>query len=111
MIPVTKDRLIEMTETVTVNTMKMGQNGSRTIYDTVIPMWEETVTSGYYGLGGVTIRHMVFPATLPTETPKGAVYCEMTRHQYEDMMFPMVEFIGEDSELHAFAFANGMVIE
>ena len=47
--------------------------GTRTIYATPIPLWEETVRSGHPLIGNVSSpTWTAFPETLPDVLPKGA---------------------------------------
>ncbi len=48
-------------------------SGTRTIYKTPIPLWEETVRSGHPWLGEISPpRWTAYPPTLPARLPEGA---------------------------------------
>lgn len=46
--------------------------GTRTMYDTPIPLWEEIVTSGNRYFGGYSTFYTAFPEELPETLPVGA---------------------------------------
>ena len=59
---------------VTCETVHYGafDTGTRTMYDTPIPLWEEIATSGNRYFGGYSISYTAFPKSLPETLPLGA---------------------------------------
>ena len=77
-------------------------NGTRTIYKTAVPLWEESLRSGHPALGDQSEpRFTAFPSTLPDDLPAGAV--EMGTDNGEDGPYCWIDF--DENESAAFTFA------
>lgn len=76
-------------------------SGTRTIYATPVPLWEETVRSGHPMFGHQSPpRFMAWPAELPAALPPGAVKMDDS----DPYFGAWVDFA--DNELAAFEYAT-----
>lgn len=93
----TEEQLLEVSGNWTCKTMYYGayDTGTRTIYNSPIPLWHEVVTSGHPYFGERFETWTVWPKNLPSALPKGAKCMD----DKEDYIGPYIEFADEMSAL------------